>query len=406
MPNEYNIKNINDERHAVTERHLKQAAEMALNSDEGICVKDIAREFNISSNSARRYMLTLLDRNLVYPAGKVGKTVLYKAVEPKSEKQPANLDVQEVETSKEDLMPVGHSGKEFAPGSYIPCTDQCKPGDVVWISSRSGEGAFFRYLIITPWEYKAMVLGIFEEGHPKLDLNDPYYCYIGQDPESGVKLYADLRNNCQRGYKQFGERLMHVDQDLFDDVKARLARSMGIDRMKINEADPDIVKLLKSQLEKAKAAVSLVSKERDDIRTDLGKCKTINNELTGENAILKKNIEGCRVQIENQKQTIHTTLESLHKESEEKKALQECNNNQAETITDLKTTVTNLTTELQRQLESHEEAVAIKPKYDDDIVLGMVIDSKVKETKIDMLEEQVKMLRQMVFNMIKGGGAA
>ena len=74
--------------------------------------------------------------------------------------------------------------------------------------------------------------------------------------------------------------------------------------------------------------------------------------------------------------------------------LQKRNDNQAETIKDL-----------QKQLET-KEAVVIKPKYDDDVVLGMVIDSKVKETKIEMLEDEVKMLRQMVFNMIKGGGAA
>lgn len=377
MPNEYNVKNINDERHAVTERHLKQAAEMALNSDEGICVKDIAREFNISSNSARRYMLTLLDRNLVYPAGKVGKTVLYKAVEPKSEEQPANLDVQEVEAPKEDLMPVGHSGKEFEPGSYIPCGDTCRPGDVVWVSSRSGEGAFFRYLVITPWEYKAMVLGIFEEGHPKLNVNDPYYVYIGDDPEKGVRLYADLRNTCQRGYRQFGEKVMHVNQDLFDDVKGRLARSMGISCKKI---DPDVVRLLKEQLDKAKAAVAAVSKDRDDKYKAWADCNKANNELKTEVADMANTI----TELNNQLLQAGSKLEGL----------QERNNNQAETINDL-----------QKQLET-KEAVAIKPKYDDDIVLGMVIDSKVKETKIDMLEEQVKMLQQMVFNMIKGGGAA
>ena len=370
MGNEKYINNLNEERHAVTERRLKQAAEMALNSDEGICVKDLAREFNISSNSARRYVLTLLDRNLVYPAGKVGKTVLYKAVEPKSEEQPVNLDVQEVEAPKEDLMPVGHSGKEFEPGSYIPCGDTCRPGDVVWVSSRSGEGAFFRYLVITPWEYKAMVLGIFEEGHPKLNINDPYYVYIGDDPEKGVRLYADLRNTCQRGYRQFGEKVMHVNQDLFDDVKGRLARSMGISCKKI---DPDVVRLLKEQLDKAKAAVVAISKDRDDARGAFEKC---DKELKAANE---------------QNSDLYKQLSDL---SSDRASLQKHNENQAAMIADL-----------QKQLET-KEAVVIKPKYDDDIVLGMVIDSKVKETKIEMLEEQVKMLRQMVFNMIKGGGAA
>lgn len=384
MGNEKYINNHNEERHAVTERRLKQAAEMALNSDEGICVKDIAREFNISSNSARRYMLTLLDRNLIYPAGKVGKTVLYKAVEPKTEEKAEEQPVKEEEAPKEDLMPVGHSGKEFEPGSYIPCGDSCRPGDVVWVSSRSGEGAFFRYLVITPWEYKAMVLGIFEEGHPKLNVNDPYYVYIGDDPEKGVRLYADLRNTCQRGYRQFGEKVMHVNQDLFDDVKGRLARSMGISCKKI---DPDVVRLLKEQLDKAKAAVAAISKDRDDIKKDNNdQAETItelNNQLL--HATNKLNSWSVRIQ----------SLEEHHvSAAKEIEALQKRNSNQADTIAELK-----------EQLKA-KEAVVIKPKYDDDIVLGMVIDSKVKETKIEMLEGEVKMLRQMVFNMIKGGGAA
>ena len=384
MGNEKYINNHNEERHAVTERRLKQAAEMALNSDEGICVKDIAREFNISSNSARRYMLTLLDRNLVYPAGKVGKTVLYKAVEPKAEEQPANLDVQEEEAPKEDLMPVGHSGKEFEPGSYISCGDNCRPGDVVWVSSRSGEGAFFRYLVITPWEYKAMVLGIFEEGHPKLNVNDPYYVYIGDDPEKGVRLYADLRNTCQRGYRQFGEKVMHVNQDLFDDVKGRLARSMGISCKKI---DPDVVRLLKEQLDKAKAAVAAISKDRDDIKKDNNDQAETITELNNQLLHATNKLNSWSIQI----QSLEEHHDSAAKEIE---ALQKRNSNQADTIAELK-----------EQLKA-KEAVVIKPKYDDDIVLGMVIDSKVKETKIEMLEGEVKMLRQMVFNMIKGGGAA
>lgn len=385
----------NEQLHLKREERLKDLLEIIINSPNGMSAKKMAAALKTSADSARLYIKDLLARNLIAISHKEGKTRIYKAVDPASVKPIEEQPVKEEEAPKEDLMPVGHSGKEFEPGSYIPCGDTCRPGDVVWVSSRSGEGAFFRYLVITPWEYKAMVLGIFEEGHPKLNVNDPYYVYIGDDPEKGVRLYADLRNTCQRGYRQFGEKVMHVNQDLFDDVKGRLARSMGISCKKI---DPDVVRLLKEQLDKAKAAVAAISKDRDDIRTALGKCERVNKELTGENSTIKKNIECCRVQIENQKQTIHTTLEALHKESEEKKVLQERNGNQAETIA-----------ELQKQLEavqSHEDAVVVKPRYDDDVVLGMVIDSKVKETKIDMLEEQVKMLRQMVFNMIKGGGAA
>lgn len=371
----------NTQLHLKREERLKDLLEIIINSPNGMSAKEMGAALKTSADSARLYIKDLLARNLIAVDHQEGKTRIYKAVDPASvkpiEEQPVKLDVKVVEAPKEDLMPVGHSGKEFEPGSYIPCGDTCRPGDVVWVSSRSGEGAFFRYLVITPWEYKAMVLGIFEEGHPKLNVNDPYYVYIGDDPEKGVRLYADLRNTCQRGYRQFGEKVMHVNQDLFDDVKGRLARSMGISCKKI---DPDVVRLLKEQLDKAKAAVKAISKDRDDIRTACDECERINNEL--------------KTEVADQASTITELNNQLLQAGSKLEGLQERNDNQAETIK-----------ELQKQLEA-KEAVVIKPKYDDDIVLGMVIDSKVKETKIDMLEEQVKMLRQMVFNMIKGGGAA
>ena len=362
--------------HLKREERLKDLLEIIINSPNGMSAKEMGAALKTSADSARLYIKDLLERNLIAVAHQEGKTRIYKAVDPATVKPIEEQPVAE-EAPKEDLMPVGHSGKEFEPGSYIPCGDNCKPGDVVWVSSRSGEGAFFRYLVITPWEYKAMVLGIFEEGHPKLNINDPYYVFIGDDPEKGVRLYADLRNTCQRGYRQFGEKVMHVNQDLFDDVKGRLARSMGISCKKI---DPDVVRLLKEQLDKAKAAVAAISKDRDDNHKAWIDCDKANNEL--------------KTEVTDMANTITDLNNQLLQAGSKLEGLQERNNNQAETIKDL-----------QKQLET-KEAVVIKPKYDDDVVLGMVIDSKVKETKIEMLEEQVKMLRQMVFNMIKGGGAA
>lgn len=366
----------NEQLHLKREERLKDLLEIIINSPNGMSAKEMAAAIKVSADSARLYIKDLLARNLIAVSHQEGKTRIYKAVDPASVKPIEEQPVAE-EAPKEDLMPVGHSGKEFEPGSYIPCGDTCRPGDVVWVSSRSGEGAFFRYLVITPWEYKAMVLGIFEEGHPKLNVNDPYYVYIGDDPEKGVRLYADLRNTCQRGYRQFGEKVMHVNQDLFDDVKGRLARSMGISCKKI---DPDVVRLLKEQLDKAKAAVAAISKDRDDNYKAWSDCDKANSEL--------------KIEVTDMANTITELNNQLLQAGSKLEGLQERNDNQAETIKDL-----------QKQLET-KEAVVIKPKYDDDIVLGMVIDSKVKETKIDMLEDQNKMLRQMVFNMIKGGGAA
>jgi chromosome segregation ATPase len=244
-----------------------------------------------------------------------------------------------------------------------------------------------------------MVLGIFEEGHPKLDLNDPYYCYIGRDPEKGVNLYADLRNNCQRGYKQFGERLMHVDQDLFDDVKARLARSMGIDRMKVKEIDPDMVKLLKGKIEKLEESnkrgtesVKKLLARIDGNKLEMDEARTLLNE---------RNSQIEKLQEANDRQTdiIKDHLAAARKDAETIKELKERN-------ADLE----KMVNELDDQLEKYEPATPAAPQqavtFDNDLFTGMVIDSKVKETKIQMLEDQVKMLRQMVFNMIKGGGAA
>lgn len=364
----------NSTLHEQREEALKKALEFILNSADGCSAKELAYELNVLPDTARLYAKDLLDRGHIYVSHQIGKTRIYKVAEGDA----LAVEAAKSEASKEDLMPVGHSGKEFEPGSYIPCTDQCKPGDVIWISSRSGEGAFFRYLIITPWEYKAMVLGIFEEGHPKLDLNDPYYVYIGEDPEKGVRLYADIRNNCQRGYRQFGERVMHVDQDLFDDVKGRLARSMGIDRMKAKEADPDVVKLLKSKITKLEESNARGTESVKKFLANIDQLKAANDRQT--NTI---------------KDLLATTLED------------------ADTIRELKERNANLekaVNELDEQLEKYEPATPAAPQqavtFDNDLFTGMVIDSKVKETKIEMLEDQIKMLRQMVFNMIKGGGAA
>lgn len=391
MDKEKLMNDHNTALHLKREERLKDLLEIIINSPNGMSAKEMGAALKTSADSARLYIKDLLARNLIAVSHQEGKTRIYKAVDPASVKVIEEQPVKEVEAPKEDLMPVGHSGKEFEPGSYIPCGDTCRPGDVVWVSSRSGEGAFFRYLVITPWEYKAMVLGILEEGHPKLNVNDPYYVYIGDDPEKGVRLYADLRNTCQRGYRQFGEKVMHVNQDLFDDVKGRLARSMGISCKKI---DPDVVRLLKEQLDKAKAAVAAVSKDRDDKYKAWADCNKANNELKTEVADMASTI----TELNNQLLQAGSKLEGL----------QERNDNQAETIKELEERNASLekaVSELDDQLEKYEPATPAAV-FDNDLFTGMVIDNKVKETKIEMLEEQVKMLRQMVFNMIKGGGAA
>lgn len=379
----------NKQQHEQREAKLLKVYEAMLNTD-GMSVKEIAVDFKISSNLARKYVTDLIDRNMVRLDRKEGKTLIYavvKVVEETTTEQPTE------EPKPFEALEVKPDGKEFAPGSYIPCSNVCKPGDVVWISSRSGEGQFFRYLIITPWERKAMVLGIMLEGHPQLNLNDPYYVYIGVDPETQKSMYADIRNNCQRGYKQFGERLMHVDKDLFDDVKARLARSMGFDPCKDRSV---IIERLRIASDKQKEIMHKLQEENSDLKQDLKNSYIhqdeykkaaddtleLNRKLNDENRDLQKKYLQA-------KESISQLFAECNKMSEELDAAKKENSDLKQQLSDI----------------SAKEVEVIQPKFDDDTVMGMIIDSEVKKTKIEVYEEEIKMLRQMVFNMIKGGAS-
>lgn len=250
-----------EEKREIREARKKEIYTYVLNSHAGVTIKEVIVTLGIPSESVRRIIKSLLEEGMLSAVGKDGKAIVY-------------IDTQRAAVTKEqsdfiitkrdeELKCTG--GKEF---DVVKPAIHIKQGDIIWVSSRSGDGMFFRYLVITPWEYKAAVLGIFEEGHPKLNINDPYYVYVGKDPEKGVGLYADIRNNCQRGYKQFGERLMHVDDDLMDDVKSRLARSMGISTKK---DDANIAELyvtisnLQNELDGAKQHSEDLAKSRYEL---------------------------------------------------------------------------------------------------------------------------------------------
>ena len=374
----------NKQQHDEKEKRLMKVYEKMLNTEGGMSVKEIAIDLNLSSNLARKYVVQLLERKMIRFDRKEGKTPIYVTVKTGEE--------EAVSTEpKTEALEVKPDGKEFEPGSYIPCSNVCKPGDVVWISSRSGEGQFFRYLIITPWERKAMVLGIMLEGHPQLNLNDPYYVYIGNDPETDKAMYADIRNNCQRGYKQFGERLMHVDSDLFDDVKARLARSMGFEPCKDKSV---IIERLRKASDRQKELMDKLREENED---------------------LKQKLKNSYIQQDEYKKAADAATELNKQLSDENDKLQQkyisANTSCADLLDKLACAnliVDNLKKEnadLKQHLSdiSAKDATVVKPKYDDDTVMGMIIDSEVKKTKIEMYEDEIKMLRQMVLNMIKGG---
>ena len=156
--------------HQERQSRIQVVYKILVETEVGLSAKDLAVKLNLSAYVIRLYLKELLARDLIYVAAKDGKTRLFKAnMSPKQQTE------EEAKAKIEEALPVSPDGKEFEPGSFVPCGDVCKPGDIVWVSSRSGEGQFFRYLVITPWERKAMVLGIFAEGHPALNLNDPNY---------------------------------------------------------------------------------------------------------------------------------------------------------------------------------------------------------------------------------------
>lgn len=386
----------NKQQHEQREAKLTKVYEHFLNSENGVSVKELAIDFKISSNLARKYVNDLISRNMVQFDRKDGKTPVYCVVKigetAAEESKPETETNEPAEAPKPvEALEVKPDGKEFEPGSYIPCSNVCKPGDVVWISSRSGEGQFFRYLIITPWERKAMVLGVMLEGHPQLNLNDPYYVYIGVDPETQKSMYADIRNNCQRGYKQFGERLMHVDKDLFDDVKARLARSMGFDPCK----DRSVI--------------------IERLRNASDKQKEIMHKLQEENAELKQDLKNSYIHQDEYKKAADDATELNRKLSDENDRLQKKYLQADDSITQMYRECSRMSKELddtkkenadlkQKISDISAKAVeVVQPRYDDDTIMGMIIDSEVKKTKIEVYEEEIKMLRQMVFSMIKGG---
>lgn len=348
------------------EQRIKEISEYILNAGErGVTCKEITVEFHVCTETARQALLGLVDQGLVKNSRKEGCATIFTWNDlPEKAEQP-----------KEEVMPVNHSSKEFKPGTFIPCSNVCKAGDVVWISSRSGEGAFFRYLIITPWEHKAMCLGIFEEGHPKLNLNDPYYVCIGTDPEKGVKLYADIRNNCQRGYQQFGERVMHVDAESFDVVKYRLARSMGICANSKPEVDNHTVNL---QVKVSKLEATL--KEKTDKILEL---MEDNDDLRAERDTALKQVDDAHVGWD-QANRLATQFSN--------------------DVNDLSTENATLRDKLTKAEAENNELK--KQKTVDGSTqrsIGqIVVANKVNEALRERYEDEIKTLRQVIFSMIKG----
>lgn len=347
--------------HEERKARIEKVCELIIASKDGLCAKDLTTELKITADTLRIYLKELLAKDLIYIAAKDGKTRIYKW-NTNHEEKPADMIDNKVRTVPD--------GKDFEPGTFVPCGDVCKPGDIVWVSSRSGEGQFFRYLVITPWERKATVLGIFPEGHPNLNLNDPNCVYLGNDPETGEGLYADVTNNCSRGYKQFGERLMHIDKDCMDEVKNRLARVMQIDICKKSETEADDVKRLKYKIANLEIVI-----EEDNKRIE---------EISKERDELKRGID-------TQSLTIIDKVAEVEELTQIRNDLQDRIEVQKDTIDQL----TDENADLRQQLLD----VPVAESQTSEEVLDLHDELKSR------YEDEIKTLRQIIFSMIKGGDA-
>lgn len=391
------LRDYSNKLKAERQSKIQQVYRYLAEASEGKCVKDIAHDLSLGIESARHYVKELLAKDLVYVVGKDGKTRLFKAnMSPKPPKTE-----EEAQAKIEEALPVSPDGKEFDPGTFTPCGDVCRPGDIVWVSSRSGAGQFFRYLVITPWERKAMVLGIFAEGHPNLNLNDPNYIYLGNDPETGEGLYADVTNTCQRGYKQFGELLMHVDKDCMDAVKNRLARVMQFDDICGKTIYKEIIK----DDPKKDVAIERLKKLNDDNARQLR-----NYEITEKNLRESYNslyTEYVTANAENkEKDGKITALKTQMDEMDQiRKDLQKRLGVQCTTIDTLTNENARLRQEMLDAPVSETSETGLSEENQKIFTALMTANADLEKDLKQRYEDEIKTLRQIIFSMIKGGDA-
>lgn len=230
---------------------------------KGFTVKDIVIDTNGTRGAAnviRRYMADLVEDGRVQIIGKDGKSVIYilsDFLTDKQEEEAKEKLAKQEETVKEEPQKVC-AGREFEnPRSVTSVV----AGDISWVSSRSGNGLFFRYLILIVHSYKATCVNVFPEGHEAVNINDPNFIFVGTDPETDENLYADLTNVCQRRFSAFGERCMHISPEHMENVKNRMARLLKVDIHPVG--DQGTVKKLREEGQKmADAYTDLVNENQ------------------------------------------------------------------------------------------------------------------------------------------------
>lgn len=242
----------------------KIAKTVLVNYPKGFTVKEIAYDTKTNPNVVRQYLKTLVEEGRCLEIGKDGKSVIYILSDFLTDKQE---EAAKEEAAKEEPQKVC-AGREFEnPRSVTSVV----AGDISWISSRSGNGLFFRYLILIVHSYKATCVNVFPEGHEAVNINDPNFIFVGEDPESGENLYADLTNVCQRRFSAFGERCTHISPEHMENVKNRMARLLKVDIHPVG--DQGTVQKLRTEGQKMADAYSSLLNEHNKLNDEFSAYK-------------------------------------------------------------------------------------------------------------------------------------
>lgn len=248
------------------------AKTVLVNYPKGFTVKEAAYDTKLPPYTIRQYLKTLVEDGRCLEIGKDGKSVIYILSDFLTDKQVAKIE----EAAKEEPQKVC-AGREFENPRAVTSV---VAGDISWVSSRSGNGLFFRYLILIVHSYKATCVNVFPEGHEAVNINDPNFIFVGTDPESEENLYADLTNVCQRRFSAFGERCMHISPEHMENVKNRMARLLKVDIHPVG--DQGTVKKLKNENDKLSESLKTVSEKYQKLSVDYANYREgVNNQFKG-----------------------------------------------------------------------------------------------------------------------------
>ena len=364
------------------ERIDKIAKAVLINYPKGFTVKEAAVDTKLPAYTIRQYLKTLVEEGRCLEIGKDGKSVIYILSDFLTDKQEqaAKEEVaKQEEAAKEEPQKVC-AGREFENPRAVTSV---VAGDISWVSSRSGNGLFFRYLILIVHSYKATCVNVFPEGHEAVNINDPNFIFVGTDPESGENLYADLTNVCQRRFSAFGERCMHISPDHMENVKNRMARLLKVDIHPVG--DQGKVKKLRDDLAK-------ISTDYTRLNNDYNK---LNDEFSAYKVNRQNYIEGLHQQF---KGIIHEKKEA-DKANDELQARLDASVGVIDKLTAENNDLKVKLTVLQATHQECEDSGVLETE-DSDHMTDLYIAIATLRAQNDMLERQLDDYRDIIDRLL------